>query len=188
MVNRSKPKQCLNNVKREANRHFRSKKTKYLQTKFEEHNTNSKFKNIMDLNRGINDFKNGYQPRTNIVMDEKGDLITDSHDILARWRKYFSQLMNAEWVNLSAEPLVPEPNAFEFEMAVGNLKRHKSPGTNQVPVELFKAGGRTIGFDFHKLIISILNKVELPELLKDSKIVLFYKRVAKRYCSNHRGV
>jgi hypothetical protein len=28
----------------------------------------------------------GYQPRTNIVKDEKGDLVADSHSILARWR------------------------------------------------------------------------------------------------------
>jgi hypothetical protein len=30
------------------------------------------------------DFKKGYQPRTNIVKDEKGDLGADSHSILAR--------------------------------------------------------------------------------------------------------
>jgi hypothetical protein len=43
--------------------------------------TNRKIKNIRDLYRGINDFRKGYQPRTNIVKDEKGDLITDSHSI-----------------------------------------------------------------------------------------------------------
>ena len=26
----------------------------------------------------------GYQPRTNIVNDEKGDLVADSHSIMAR--------------------------------------------------------------------------------------------------------
>ena len=52
-------------------------------------------KNIRDLYRGINDFKKGYQPRTNIVKDETGDLVTGSYSILARWRDYFSQLFNA---------------------------------------------------------------------------------------------
>jgi hypothetical protein len=33
---------------------------------------------------GINDFKKGYQPKTNIVNDEKGDFFTESHNILAR--------------------------------------------------------------------------------------------------------
>jgi hypothetical protein len=51
------------------------------------------------LYRGINDFKRGYQPRTNVVKDEKGDLVADSHSILARWRNHFSQLLNIHGVN-----------------------------------------------------------------------------------------
>jgi hypothetical protein len=38
----------------------------------------------------------------------------------------------------TAEPLMPEPHAFEFEMAMERLKGHESPGTNQIPVELIK--------------------------------------------------
>jgi hypothetical protein len=34
------------------------------------------------LYRGINDFKMGYQPRTNIVKDEKDDLFAGSQGIL----------------------------------------------------------------------------------------------------------
>jgi hypothetical protein len=36
----------------------------------------------------------------------------------------------------TAEPLVPEPSAFEVEIAVQKLKKHKSPGIDQIPVEL----------------------------------------------------
>ena len=49
--------------------------------------------------RDINDFKKGDQPRTNRVMDDKGDLVADSHSILAMWRNYFSQLLNVHRVN-----------------------------------------------------------------------------------------
>jgi len=84
----------LNDVRREANRHFRNKKKAYLRAKIEELEINSKIKNIRDLYRGINDFKKGYQTRCNIVKDEKGDLVADSHSIVARWRNYFSQLFN----------------------------------------------------------------------------------------------
>jgi hypothetical protein len=38
-------------------------------------------------------------------------------------------------------PLVAEPSAFEFEMATEKLKRHKSPGTDQIPPVLIKEGG-----------------------------------------------
>jgi hypothetical protein len=51
------------------------------------------------LNRGIIDFKKGYQPRNNIVNDEKDDIVTDSHSILVRWRNHFYQLLNIHGVN-----------------------------------------------------------------------------------------
>jgi len=38
---------------------------------------------------------------------------------------------------------VPEPSAFEFELAIEKVKRRKSPGIDQIPAELIKAGGRT---------------------------------------------
>ena len=79
----------LNKVRWDASRHFRNKKKGYLKAKIEELENNNKIKNIRDFYQGINDFKKGYQPRTDIVKDEKGDLVVDSHSILARWRNYF---------------------------------------------------------------------------------------------------
>jgi len=63
------------------------------------------------LNRGIDDFKKTYQPRTNIVKDEKGDLVGDSHSILANWRNHFSQLLNVHGANdvRQTEIHTPEP-------------------------------------------------------------------------------
>ena len=60
-----------------------------------------------------------------------------------RWRNHFSQLLNVQGINdvrqidtHTAEPLEPQPSAFEVEMATGKLKRHKSPDTDQIPAEL----------------------------------------------------
>jgi hypothetical protein len=50
---------------------------------------------------------------------------------------------------------VPEPSAFEVDMAIEKLKGHKSPGIDQIPAELIKAGGRIFVSEIHKLIISI---------------------------------
>jgi len=90
----------LNNVSHEVIRHFKNKKKAYLTAKIEELETNSEIQNIRDLFRRINDFKKGYQPRCNIVRDEKGDLVADSHSIVARWRNYFSQLFNVYGVKV----------------------------------------------------------------------------------------
>jgi len=117
------------------------------------------------LYRGINVCKKGHHPRTNIVKDEKSDLVAVCHSVLARWRNHFSQLLNIHGGNdvrqteiHTTEPLVPEPSAFEVELAIQKLKSHKKPGTDQIPAEMIKAGGRTIRYEVHKLIISIWNK------------------------------
>jgi len=73
----------MNNVRRNTSRHFRNKKKAYLKAKIEELETNSKANNVRDWYRGINDFKKGYQPRTIIVKDEKGELVADPHSIMA---------------------------------------------------------------------------------------------------------
>jgi len=92
------------------------------------------------LYRSTSDFKKGYQPRTNRVKDEKVDLVTGCHSILARWRDHFSQLLNVQGVNdvwqtekSTTEPLVPEQSAFEVEMSVVKLKSHNLPGIDQIP-------------------------------------------------------
>ena len=97
-------------------------------------------------------------------------MVRDSHNILARWRNHFSQLLNVHGVNdlsqteiHTTETLVPEPSDFGVEMAIEMLKRHKSTGNGQFPADLIKAGSTTIRSQIHKLIRSIWNKEELPE-------------------------
>jgi len=107
---------------------------------------------------------------------------------------YFT-LLNVHGVNgvrqtemHTAKPLVPEPSAPEDESAAEKLKSHKSPGINQIPAELIKAGCKTLRCEIHKLIISIWNKEELPEECKKSIIVPIYKKGNKTNCSNYRGI
>jgi hypothetical protein len=62
-----------------------------------------------------------------------------------------------------AEPSVPKPSLVEVEIAIGKLKRYKSPGTDQIPAKLIKAGGETLYSEIHRLICCIWNKEELPQ-------------------------
>jgi hypothetical protein len=62
----------------------------------------------------------------------------------------------------TAGPLVPEPSLVEVEIAIGKLKSYKSPGNDNIPTELIKAGGETLCCEIHRLICCIWNKEELP--------------------------
>jgi len=65
---------------------------------------------------------------------------------------------------------------------------HKSPGIDQIPAELIKAGGRIIYLEIHKLIISIWKKEKLPEEWKESVIVNIHKKGDKTDCNYYRGI
>jgi len=154
------------------------KTIRQVQNEFSMHHYFSKIKNIMELYRGIIEFKKGYQSRTYIVKDEKSDLFADSHSILPRWRNHFFQLLNVhEVIDVrqtkihTAEPLVPQLSAFEVELTIEKLKSHRSPGNDKIPAELIKAGGRIIRCEIHKRIISIWNNEALPEEWKELIIV-----------------
>ena len=114
---------------------------------------------------------------------------------MARWRDHFSLLLNVHTVNdvrqtetNTAEPLVPETSAFEVELAVEKLRSHISPGIDQIPAELMKAGGRTICCEIHKLINSIRNKWELPEEWKELSLYLSIRRALKQTVYNYSGI
>jgi hypothetical protein len=78
----------LQNVRHETSRTFRNKKREYLKGKVNEIETNNKNKNIRDLYRDINEFKKGYQPRSNITNDVNGNLLDDLQNVLNRWKNF----------------------------------------------------------------------------------------------------
>jgi hypothetical protein len=147
------------------------------------------------LYRGINDFKKGYHHRINIIKDENGNLIADPENVLNRWKNFFNQVLNVHGVHdvrqmdiHTAETLVPEPSLVEVEIAIGKLKSYKSPGTDEIPAELIKAGGEILYTEIHRLICSIRNKEELPQKWKESIIVPIYKKGEETDCHNYRGI
>jgi hypothetical protein len=82
-----------------------------MKDKIDELARKSKKKNIMELYRGINDFKRGYQTRNNLVKD--ADQPGNSHNILNRLKRFFCKLLNVHRISEvrqtethPAEPLI----------------------------------------------------------------------------------
>jgi hypothetical protein len=92
------------------------------------------------------------------------------------WKIFFKQVLNTHGVHdvrqmdiHMSEPLLPEPRLVEVKIAIGKLKRYKSPSTNQIPTELIKADETCS--EIHKLLHSIWYKEELPQQWKECNIV-----------------
>ena len=90
-------------------------------------------------------------------------------------------------MNLTTNCPTPCFNQFCWDL-INTLYNYKSPGIDQIPAELIKAGGKTIRCEIHKLIISIWNKEELPDEWKESIIVPIYRKGDKTDCNNYRGI
>jgi len=128
---------------------------------------------VRDLYRHKNEFKRGYQPRSNLAKDESGDMLVESHKIKNRQKNY-CQLLNVHYVNdvrqtemHTAKLLVPEPSSFKVQIAIEKDEIYKSPDTHEILAELIQAGGNThiLHCDVHKHINSIYNKEEVSHLL-----------------------
>jgi hypothetical protein len=64
-----------------------------------------------------------------LVKDENGDLLADSHNILNRWKNYFSQLLNlhrfgdVRQIEIhTAEPLVPDLVLLKLKLLFQSCK------------------------------------------------------------------
>jgi hypothetical protein len=68
------------------------------------------------------------------------------------------------------------------------LKKYKSAGSDQIPAELYQAGGETLLSVIQKLITSIWNKEEMPDQWKESIIVPTHKTSNKTDRNNYRGI
>jgi hypothetical protein len=84
----------------------------------------------------------------------------------------------------TGELLIPDPSPFEVEIAITNLKRYNSPGSDQIPVELIQASQSEI----HKLVNSIWNKEELPDQWKESISVWVHNKSDKTDSGNYCGI
>jgi hypothetical protein len=94
------------------------------------------------------------------VKYENADLLADSHNVLNRWKNYFSQLLTVHNVSdvrqtevHMAEPLVPGPSSFEVEIAIATLT-----SSDQILAELFQAGSEILLSAIHKLIVFAIRK------------------------------
>ena len=74
---------------------------------------------------------------------------------------------------------MPESTACEVEMAIEKLKRHKSPGINQIPEEMIKAGSRTICSEIHKLTNLFGIWKNYLNSARSQSLYLFIRRVIK---------
>ena len=98
-------------------------------------------------------YRKGNNQSTYAVKDRTGtELLVEPEMIAARWREYFEELLNEETEVLAQEGMQErrqndengnqdEITMEEINTAVKKMKNGKSPGDDELPIEIFKVAG-----------------------------------------------
>ena len=156
----------------------------------EEANKTGKTRNMFQL---IRMSTGTFKPKMDIIKDENGHDLTDSKEIKNRWRSYTEDLYsdkNNEDMDENAVAGENEPDILESEVreAMNNIANNKSPGCDNIPIELLKA----LKDDGVKLMHNICQKIwttkQWPKDWKRSIFIPIPKKGDRRECSNHRTI
>lgn len=126
--------------------------------------------------------------------DRDSKLITSKEEVLRRWAEHFKSLLNPvensdgsnavgergeygeeEETGEKEEGKTP-PTILETKQAIMKLANNKSPGTDNLPAEIFKIGEENLVQFFHKLIVEIWKQRILPKNLNIGIICTIHKK------------
>uniref|UniRef100_H3B2Y3 Reverse transcriptase domain-containing protein n=1 Tax=Latimeria chalumnae TaxID=7897 RepID=H3B2Y3_LATCH len=130
-----------------------------------------------------------FKPRSQLIKDQNGKILTETAEILNRWLKYCEQLYadDSPPTNLHLEiGNEPPPTKAEVEKAIRMIKNGKATGPDGVPVELLKLGGDTVVDVLLKICIDIWKSRKWPKEWTQSTIIPIPKKGDLKECSNYR--
>lgn len=103
-----------------------------MKTKIREIEENRK--NPKNFFENHNKIKEGFKPQVKMLLNEKGELVTNKKDSVELFKKHFEILLNRQG---SADE---DMTYHTVEPDIGEPKNNKSPSKNKIPVELLKRG------------------------------------------------
>ena len=129
-----------------------------------------------------------------------GSIIKDKSQQMSRWVEHYSELYHRE-TKVTEEALdavspLPcmfeledEPNMDELVAAIDRLPQGKAPGMDGIPAEVVQVAGEPFMENLHELLLKCWRDGEVPQDMRDAKIVTLYKNKGdKSDCNNYRGI
>ena len=129
-----------------------------------------------------------------------GTKLISKNMILERWGEHFDGVRNrpSSIIDKTIERLlqVPvnesvdvTPTLREVQIAIRQLSRGKTPGSDSIPAETYKESGSALMGKLLTLIQLMWVKEQLPQDFNDASIIHIYKRKGNQQaCDNHRGI
>jgi hypothetical protein len=131
---------------------------------------------------------NVYAPTEDNTYDVKDSFYEELERVFDKFSKYHMKILLEDLnAKVGKEDIFKPTIGNEGLHEIAKLKEYKSPGSDEIPAELIRAGGKTLLSAIHKPINSVRNK-ELLDQWKESIIVPVHKKDDKTDCNNYRGI
>ena len=195
---KNKPKTTANRVKykelsRLLQRQIRKDKEKYynsLCNDLEESNTKGKTRNFFQK---IREITGKCKPRSGAIKSESGTVLNDIAATLERWKTYTENLYKKD-EQLSRQPVTlegkQEPSIMqsEVEVALREVANNKSPGWDNIPIEIWKCLGDKGIKTLTKICQKIWDTGKWPQDWKKSIYLTLPKKGDLGLCENYRTI
>ncbi|CAF2803830.1 unnamed protein product, partial [Rotaria sp. Silwood2] len=187
-------KYCL--LRKLVNRKIHARRLEYWDEVSEEIEKAIKQHDPSTAYRVIRQLKGGRLNADNMpIQNKQGDLLSNSNDVMLRWREYFCDLLNVHSVidpHIFQQILVPiistteqmrqdkPPSLSEVHDAIKQMKNRKAPGVDNISVDLLKAGGIPMAKWLHEILCDVWNDEEVVEDWTTAILIRLYKNKGDR--------
>lgn len=185
---------CYNHLRNKINRDAKKAKEIWIEDRCKEVEEQMK-NNQLDMAYGIvKHFFGEKRSKGNHIRDKNGTLILDDEDIAARWRDYLEELYGETnpIMEMNTKTSPDEQGEIilysEFETAMKEIKKGKTPGVDEIPIELIIKSGEGIKKELFQILNLIYTTGELPEDFTRSIIIPIPKKAKADQCSQFRTI
>ena len=196
---KTRASQELYNLKRKtANKICRSKKKKWLNEKLIKIKENYKKNESRKFFGEVKNFKQQQTVMPVMCKNADGNMLTQTADVLNRWREHFQTIFNYNFneeirlqdleTDSDGQLQISPPNFNEICHIINNLKTNKAPGSDNIPPELIKYGGRMLKQKIYNLITDIWREERLPDQWNEGVICPIFKKGDRLNCKNYRPI
>ena len=179
---------------KEIKRHVRQDKKKFILEQCQEmQNLNEKHKDRQLFNK-VREMTREFQPSLKVIKNKQGEVLTENKEILDRWKEYCSEMYSAPQDSDTSDSEIsyvenePEPLLEEIKWALEQISNGKSPGCDDIPIELIKEGKDSSLRLYHAIILKIWKTCTWPTAWKRSVYIPLPKKGDLKLCSNYRTI
>ena len=182
-----------NDLQAQFQRQARADKKAYLEMQCMEVEMYNAVGKTRDMFAKIRELTGSFTARRSVLHGEDGHTLTEGNAIKDRWKEYTRELYQRETTmveDYTAPKFEHEPPILhsEIRQAMALLANNKSPGEDNVPIELIREAGNE-GVDvLHKLMNTIWRTGVWPTKWKRSIYVPIYKKGNPNECCNYRTI